>query len=70
MRHLRRARAALSRHRRNLARALSGPTSVALTGTALLAFGLSTVFGTGWSSIVVGGLAILAAVRMASRVRR
>lgn len=69
MRHLRRATAALTRYRWNLSRALSGPTAIALVGAALLGVGIADVFGDGWAAIVVGSLAILAAVRTAS-VRR
>ena len=70
MRHLRRAGAALTRHRRSLARVLGGPTAIALLGTAALGAGLADVFGGGWSAIVVGALAIIAAVRSASVRRR
>lgn len=70
MRHLRRARAALTRHRRNLARALSGPTAIALIGAGMLGAGISDVFGAGWAAIVVGALSIIAAVRTASVRRR
>ena len=70
MRHLRRARMALARHRRNIARALGGPTSVALVSVAIMAFGLAAVFGGGWAAIAVGGVGIVAAVRMASARHR
>ena len=55
---------------RNIARALGGPTSVALVSVAIMAFGLAAVFGGGWAAIAVGGVGIVAAVRMASARHR